>query len=500
MVEEAGIAVGVGQVVQVRDGMTFARGSTIASSLEAPLRVIQSAVSVAAHSWLLVYTMRRTFQDRGMLGMLAALAFPLAIKLYKGGWDQIRKLFGYHRARRVPRRVGDNDFMRADMIYRIAQTDKQEVVLFGLGDWITARWEAATRASMENRQQALDQESFRPTPDQAELLLNILFQVSARTRAKLTSKVVMSTGWAESFVSFSQLSVHSEGATRLFNVLFNLGDVVDSARTNSYWLGALAAAYECQSRDEATGVDYDELREAGGMRIETRDLQVRYSGQTKPAVHGINLSIKAGETLALVGFNGAGKSTLVKALMGLSSHTTGSVEINGTPLEEYRASTLHARISCVFQDYKKYYFSLRDNIGIGDVTRIEDEDALKAAMADGGADTILEKASLDTLLNPYANLHARPGNGRQQGMALSGGQWLRVAVSRAFMRAATADLVVFDEPSSALDPAAEAALFDTIYDLAHREGGTRATTVFISHGFGNVRRADHIAFMDKGVS
>ncbi|WOO81776.1 Subtilin transport ATP-binding protein SpaT [Vanrija pseudolonga] len=293
---------------------------------------------------------------------------------------------------------------------------------------------------------------------------------------------------------------HSEGATLLFDVLFKLGAVVDSARTNSYWLGALAAAHECQSRDEATGIDYDKCREAGGMRIETRDLQVMYDGQTKPAVHGINLSIKAGETLALVGFNGAGKSTLVKALMGLSTNATGSVEINGTPLEEYRASTLHARMSCVFQDYKKYYFSLRDNIGIGDVSRIDDTDALQAAMAYGGAGAILEKTSLNTVLNPYANLHARPGDGGgQEGMGLSGGQWLRVAVSRAFMRAATADLVIFDEPSSALDPAAESALFDTIYDLAHREGGTRTTTVFISHGFGNVRRADHIAFMAGGT-
>ncbi|TXT06017.1 hypothetical protein VHUM_03778 [Vanrija humicola] len=217
------------------------------------------------------------------------------------------------------------------------------------------------------------------------------------------------------------------------------------------------------------------------MRFECRELSVTYPGRDTPALHGINLTIKPGETLALVGFNGSGKTTLAKALLGMHTHA-GTLLVNGIPQQDYKPSSLHARMSCIFQDFKQYSTTLRNNVGLGLVVSIDDDDIVKDAIVRGGVDAVLANdINLDGL------------------RSLSGGQWQRIALARAFMRAGTADFIVFDEPSSALDPAAEAELFDRIYDMGHRDG-SQTTTVFISHSFGNVRRADRIAFLAEGVS
>lgn len=235
------------------------------------------------------------------------------------------------------------------------------------------------------------------------------------------------------------------------------------------------------------------------MRFETRNLGVTYAGHQHPALRNINLTIKAGETLALVGFNGSGKTTLAKALLGVHGHT-GTLLINGIPQTDYKPSSLFARMSCIFQDYRRYSSTLRNNIGLGMIACVDDDDVMMNALVRGGATSLLnDDVQLDTKINRWAKDDDDDERVATYGRSLSGGQWQRVALARAFMRSGSADFIVFDEPSSALDPEAEAELFDRIYDMAHRDG-LQTTTVFVSHGFGNVRRADHIAFVAGGVS
>lgn len=340
----------------------------------------------------------------------------------------------------------------------------------------------------------------------------------------------------------------------------------------------LAAYFGAIDNEKATPdgtVDYEKRRTAGGMSIEVRDLSVTYPKSDKAAVHGINLKIDAGETLAIVGFNGGGKTTLVKAIMGLVPFS-GEVLVNDMSTAQYRRATLYQRITGIFQNFSKYPLTLRDNIGAGNVDALRrgDDEVLHQAVERGGAQHVVERTSLDSLLsyteagseshfrramqdqegdsesesedddaenagpngkdtkktNGTATVDDkkeldgnRNGNGNDNDKAapknvngktgrkpkrtktgrmpfwmllkyLSGGEWQRIALARAFMRT-DPDLVVFDEPTSALDPRAEAELFDRLHSL-----GTTCTTIFISHGFGNVRRADKIAFMDDGVS
>lgn len=307
----------------------------------------------------------------------------------------------------------------------------------------------------------------------------------------------------DSVISFSQLAIHNQSVTMVLHAVLDLWKSIDNARHATYWMGAFLAVLECQSEEQRLGVDYDKRREARGMRISVRDLSVTYPPHTTPALQGIDLDIGAGETLALVGPNGGGKTTLAKALMGVHQFS-GKILINDLPMGDYTPSSLHARMSGIFQDFRRYPLTLGQNVGLGDVSRIDDTSALLEAMHHGGADVLLDqKFTLDTKLRmgnaPKRGIDPSDEKWAFHGIPLSGGQWQRVALARAFMRAETADLVVFDEPSAALDPGAEAELFDRIYDMAHREGG-RTTTIFISHGFGNVRRADHIAFVAGGVS
>lgn len=145
----------------------------------------------------------------------------------------------------------------------------------------------------------------------------------------------------------------------------------------------------------AVKIDYDLVR-AGGMSIEARDLGFRYPGQPTAALKGVTLRIEAGETVAIVGFNGGGKTTLLKVLMGLwGKPDEGELLINGHPVEHYSPSTLHRRTACLFQDFRKYNGSLRENLQLRMTTNADEEPRLQSALKQGGAEAILEKVGYE---------------------------------------------------------------------------------------------------------
>ncbi|GAB3837950.1 ABC transporter ATP-binding protein [Dactylosporangium cerinum] len=217
--------------------------------------------------------------------------------------------------------------------------------------------------------------------------------------------------------------------------------------------------------------------------VEVQAVSLAYPERNSPAVDDVTLSITAGQTVAFVGENGSGKTTLAAIIAALREPDTGAVTWNGRPLHDWDTDRLRERIGVVTQEYHKWPFTAATNIALGDIDAEPDQHRIEAAAARAVAhDMIVELPhGYETLLDrTFAN-----------GQDLSGGQWQRITAARGFLR--TADLLIMDEPSSALDPRAEDALFQAIRD---RQG--RATTILITHRLANVRHADRIFVLDHG--
>ncbi|HEX6308287.1 MAG TPA: ABC transporter ATP-binding protein [Longimicrobiales bacterium] len=217
--------------------------------------------------------------------------------------------------------------------------------------------------------------------------------------------------------------------------------------------------------------------------IEFDDVTFRYPGTDRDVLRNVSFMIEPGEHIALVGENGSGKTTLVKLLCRLYDPDAGAVRIDGVDLRDMRIDDVRNHLAIVFQDYAKYYLSARENIWLGNVGLAPDSEAIVEAARRTGADEVIRRLpeGYDTLL------------GRQfgRGSELSIGQWQKLALARAFLR--PTPIIILDEPTAALDPRAEAAVFDHFRELA--EG---RTAIFISHRLSTVRRSHRILVMVDG--
>jgi ATP-binding cassette subfamily B protein len=211
-------------------------------------------------------------------------------------------------------------------------------------------------------------------------------------------------------------------------------------------------------------------------------------------LRGLSLSIPAGQTVAFVGLNGVGKSTLVKLLCRFYDPTSGSVTWDGEDLRDLDVVALRNRIGAVFQDYVAYELTAAENVGLGDVAGLHDRARIETAARRAGVhDTVTAlPGGYDTMLtNAYYDEADR--DDPSTGVVLSGGQWQRLALARAFMRN-DRSLLILDEPSAGLDPQAEHDLHQRL--RRHRED---RTSVLISHRLGTVRDADVIVVIAEGV-
>lgn len=240
------------------------------------------------------------------------------------------------------------------------------------------------------------------------------------------------------------------------------------------------------------------------MKIEARNLSFKYPKAKDYAIRNVNFIVQPGQTLAIVGFNGGGKTTLTMLLMRLLDYE-GSLLINDVEARQYDPADLHNHMSACYQDHAKFPLSLRDNICLGDSDPARLADALEA----GGVNSFLGQLEdgLDTMLSLVPQRIKTGVSATSKTEAnikfernLSGGQWQRVALARCFYKASLSDLVVLDEPSSALDTRAEDMLFERIRKLSLGKLGRRErTTIFITHRFSTVRHADCIAVFEGGT-
>jgi ATP-binding cassette subfamily B protein len=209
----------------------------------------------------------------------------------------------------------------------------------------------------------------------------------------------------------------------------------------------------------------------------------RYPGSDRWAVRRLSFTLKPGERLALVGENGAGKTTLAKLLVRLYDPTEGRILLDGRDLRTYDVASLRQHVGVIFQDFVRYDFLLRENIAVGDIEQRDDQPAIRDAAERSLADTVAERlaAGYDQML----------GRRFEGGVDLSGGEWQKVALARAYLR--DAQLLVLDEPTAALDARAEYEVFLRFSELT---AGKMA--VLISHRFSTVRMADRILVLRAG--
>jgi ATP-binding cassette subfamily B protein len=224
---------------------------------------------------------------------------------------------------------------------------------------------------------------------------------------------------------------------------------------------------------------------AQGIRFE--HVSFTYPGTEKRVLDDVNLDLKPGAVVAIVGENGAGKSTLVKLLCRMYQPDEGKILIDGVDLARIRADEWRLRTAGAFQDFFRFEFRARHSVSIGDVPRLDDQPAVVAAVERAGAGDVVERLKM--------GLETQLGTTWPDGVEVSFGQWQKLALARGFMRDRPL-LLVLDEPTAALDAETEHALFERYAAVARGGMPNGRVTILVSHRFSTVRMADLIVVLD----
>ncbi len=285
------------------------------------------------------------------------------------------------------------------------------------------------------------------------------------------------------------MSLSQQINNQLTGVASTVGFMMRSARVGHryVWLSDYAKKAKAAVVPEKPTALPDALREG----IVFENVSFRYPGTDVDVLRDVNLRLRAGSTVAMVGDNGAGKSTLIKLLCRFYEPTAGRILVDGIPLSDVDPVEWRLRMAAGFQDFARFELLAQTAVGVGDLPQAEDSGAVTGA---------LERASaMDVLADLPDGLETQLGRSFDTGVELSGGQWQKLALGRAMMREHPL-LLLLDEPTSSLDPQTEHALFER-YAGAARRVGTQvgAITVLVSHRFSTVRMADHIVLVGDGV-
>lgn len=213
-----------------------------------------------------------------------------------------------------------------------------------------------------------------------------------------------------------------------------------------------------------------------------RNVSFTYSGSSQPTLKDLNLTVKPGESIALVGVNGAGKTTLLKLITRLYDIDSGEITFDEIPITEFGLQDLRSNIGIIFQDFARYNLTAQDNIGFGNLPEREDLSKIELAAENAGA-----KETIAKLESGYQTMLGKVFDG---GTDLSGGQWQKIGLARAFM--ISAPILILDEPTAALDAIAEYELFQRFRELTRGK-----MTFFVSHRFSTVLLADRIVVLEN---
>jgi len=217
--------------------------------------------------------------------------------------------------------------------------------------------------------------------------------------------------------------------------------------------------------------------------IEFKNVSFRYPNTSRYILRNFNLVINPGEKIAFVGENGAGKTTVIKLLLRFYDVSEGEVLINGVNIKNVDLNKWYALVGALFQDFIKYQFTFKENIYYGNKKENNNLELLKSAIKQSGADIFVKD-----LPDNYDQVVGKMFEG---GIDLSGGQWQKLALARAFFK--NAPILILDEPTSAIDAKAEYEIFERVQKLQKDK-----TVIIISHRFSTVRNADRILVLNGG--
>lgn len=359
-------------------------------------------------------------------------------------------------------------------------TYNKEIKLFNLSDFLIARfWEVATRLYEQDKKLALRQylTSFGWSNLSSIANSGIYLYVALQAIAGR--------------ITLGGLTLYTQTATQVGGNFRSLLNSISNIYQSALYVNLLFEflAYQPTISSPATPASFLYAEHSQGLSIEFHNVSFTYPGknpETEAALRQVSFRIRAGEAVALVGHNGAGKTTLVKLLTRLYEPDEGEILIGGKNIKEYDLKTLRQHIGVIFQDYVTYQMTARENIGVGRIEEIENDELVRKAAGKSEAHRVIEKLALG-----YETMLGRWFKDVQESAQLSGGEWQKVALARAFMR--EAHILVLDEPTSALDARAEYEVFQHFRALIEKR-----TALFISHRFGTVRLADRILVLEQG--
>ncbi|MCR8964597.1 ABC transporter ATP-binding protein [Brevibacillus halotolerans] len=273
------------------------------------------------------------------------------------------------------------------------------------------------------------------------------------------------------YVSISQAI--SSAISLIQFIAYNLGQLYNE----TLYIKDFFDFMELEEEEQELAIDHTfSLKE----RIWVENLTFTFPNRTKPALHNISFQINKGEKIAIVGKNGAGKSTLIKCLVGLYKVSGGNVYYDQHNIKH--VSMRHI-ISAIFQDFVTYNLTVKENIGIADVQHINNQERLKSATNQTGADEVINQLS--------KGYETELGTSFAGGQDISGGQWQKIALSRALFK--PAEVIILDEPTAALDPIAEAQLLEKFIEITDNK-----TAIFITHRLGSCKNVDRILVLKDG--
>jgi ATP-binding cassette subfamily B protein len=273
------------------------------------------------------------------------------------------------------------------------------------------------------------------------------------------------------------LLVFKQGQSSVSAMLSAIGGMYEDNLYLSNLYDYLEQPAPTRSGEALTGPD-----QSAGLVFE--NVSFTYPGAGRPALRDISLEIKPGQSVGLVGRNGSGKTTLIKLLAGLYEVDSGRISYQGQDLRQWDADALRSSIGVIFQDFNRYQLKVGENIGVGDASNLWNEQRWVEAAEMGQATEFIDRLP--------ERFNTQLGRWFHSGQELSGGQWQRIALARAFMRSA-AKILVLDEPTAAMDSETEAEIFEHFQSLTEDK-----IVILISHRFATVRRADLILVMDEG--
>ncbi|HST04227.1 MAG TPA: ABC transporter ATP-binding protein [Chloroflexia bacterium] len=401
----------------------------------------------------------------GWVVALAALVSPIPsfIASSRYGWQ------GYMISRR---QSPDRRRMMYFLDLLTKDTYNKEIKLFNLGQYFTDKWEEISiRFYKENR--ALVKSRY---------MMGFIWG-SLSIIVTSGTYLYVALGTIAGRLTLGDLTFYSQAVGQVQNSLSSILGGLSDMYENSLYLSNLYEFldYTPQIRDlpDARPLVLP-LREG----VEFRHVSFTYPGKTEAALRDVSFFIKRDEAIALVGQNGAGKTTIVKLLTRLYDPDSGEILIDGVNIKEYTLDSLRAAIGVIFQDYVTYFFSARDNIGVGRLEERENREMIEASAGKSGADAVIGRLpkGYETTLGRWFD----------EGYQLSGGEWQKMALARAFMRDAA--ILVLDEPTASLDARSEYEIFANMKELTRGK-----MALFISHRFSTVRLADRIFVLDGGT-